>query len=314
MLLFLVASANAQVVEMKLILKDESILIGKQTLLKLEIIKHQKVEINNFPLLDSLSREIEVVDSVITSAGDTIRKVFTITSFKPGNYRISRIPLAFRFEENLDTVYSPELYLRVNSPEIDSKAEIKDIKPPLTLPFRLREIIPQAGLAMAIMAIFAAALFYIIRKLRKKNILEETNKLLPPHVLALRELDRIKEERLWQNGKVKEYYSRLSDTIRTYIEKRFDIPAMEYVSSETLNSFRKTMPHEELLVEMLDGILSTADIVKFAKGEPLPVTNQGNMDNAYLFVEQTKIEEQAPLANDASETEKLSENIKIEKE
>ena len=76
-----------------------------------------------------------------------------------------------------------------------------------------------------------------------------------------------------------------------YLENRFNIPSMEFVSSETMQSFRKTMPQEETLIQMLESILLTADTVKFAKGDPLPAENQGNLDNAYLFISQTKIVE-----------------------
>jgi hypothetical protein len=311
-LLFETFSVNAQLVQLNLSFKKDTILIGERTELRLDIIKKQQVVLQNFPLKDSLDKEIEIIDSVRNQRIDTLSLNLLVTSFKPGKYVIPGIPMGFSYENKLDTIYSPELVLTVLSPEINTKAEIRDIKPPLNLPFRLREIIPETGIVIGILLLTVALIVFIIRRMRKKKIFEEAEKALPPHVIALRELDKLKDEKLWQNGKTKEYYSRLSDTMRTYLEKRFYIPAMESVSSETLLAFKKSMPQEESLLEMLEGILHTADMVKFAKADPLPSDNQGYMDNAYLFIGQTKIEE--ILVNDVKtdEVEKQNEieNIK----
>jgi hypothetical protein len=314
--LFIIAAFQGygQIVELNLRLDRDTIRIGERTTIRLEIVRHQQVLLRVFPLRDSLNQEFEIIDSLVTVTADSLRQSYLITSFKPGRYSFSRIPLAFVFEGKTDTIFSPELLLTVISPEIDSKADIRDIKPPMNLPFRLREIIPETGIAIGILLILTLLTIFIIRRLRKKKILEEAEKSLPPHVIAFRELDRIKEEKLWQKGRMKEYYSRLSDTMRVYLEKRFNIRAMEYVSSETMQSFRKFMPHEELLGEMLEGILQTADMVKFAKEDPLPAVNQGNLDNAYLFIGQTKIEEIISLDDKTSETDNLNVNVKTGKE
>jgi hypothetical protein len=284
-------SGNAQLVELNLSLKRDTIAIGEQNSLKLDIVKHQKVILQYFPLKDSLNKEIEILDSLKTLTSDSLVYTLDITSFTAGQYLVPSIPLVFRYEENIDTMYSPELLLTVLAPQVNEQAEIRDIKPPLNLPFRLREIIPQTGLALGILLVLLVSILYLIRRFRKKIILEKAERLLPPHVVAFRELDLLKEEKLWQLGKIKEYYSKLSDIMRVYLEQRYNIPAMEFVSSETMHSFRKIMPLEETLIMMLEGILETSDMVKFAKADPLPAENQGNMDNAYLFVTQTKIEE-----------------------
>jgi hypothetical protein len=309
-LLFETFSVNAQLVQLNLSFTKDSIQIGERTELHLEIISHQNVILNNFPLKDSLDKEIEIIDSIRNQRIDTLSLNLLVTSFKPGQYKIPGIPIGFSYENNPDTIISPELSLTVLSPLIDSKADIKDIKPPLNLPFRLREIIPATGIVSGILIIIVLLVIVLIRRRRKKKFFEETERALPPHVLALRELDKLKNEKLWQNGKTKEYYSRLSDTMRTYLEKRFYIPAMEFVSSETLHAFQKLIPGEEVLLEMLEGILHTADMVKFAKADPLPSDNQGNMDNAYLFIGQTKIEE--ILVNDVK-ADDVEKQIEIEK-
>jgi hypothetical protein len=304
-------TGNAQLVELNLHLRPDTILIGERTELHLEIIKHHLVSLQAFPLKDSLNKEIEILDSLKNTSRDSMNLILHLTSFTPGQYKISRIPLVFSYENNTDTIFSPELLLTVISPEINNQAEIKDIKPPMNLPFRLREIIPKTGLVFGILLITILIIYIIIRRLRNKRIVEREEKSLPAHLFSLRALDRLKEEKLWQKGKTKEYYSRLSDIMRVYLEKRFSIPAMEYVSSETMLSFRVTLPNEEMLFEMLEGILQTADLVKFAKEDPNPAINQGNLDNAYLFIGQTKIEEITSLEEKIENIGKVNDNDKI---
>ena len=314
-ILWLIAafSGNAQLVELNQKLMRDTISIGERTELRFEIIKHPDVIFEAFSIKDSLNKEIEILDSLKTQSADSIKLKLLITSFTPGQFTIPRVPLIFRYGNNIDTIFSPELLLTVLSPEINSQAEIKDIKPPKNLSFILKEIIPETGIAVGILLILVLLIIFIIRRFRKKIIMEREEIKLPPHVLALRELDRLKEEKLWQKGKIKEYYSRLSDTMRVYLEKRFNIPAMEYVSSETMRSFRKSMSQDDMLPEMLEGILQTSDMVKFAKEEPLPAINQGNMDNAYLFIGQTKIEEVTSPEEKNNNMEKGNENDKITK-
>jgi hypothetical protein len=114
----------------------------------------------------------------------------------------------------------------------------------------------------------------------------------PAHIIALRELDRIKNEKLWQKDKIKEFYSDVTETLRIYIEDRFDIPAMEQTTDEILTNFkyRKELINEKLFGN-LSQILSLADLVKFAKYIPLPDDNNMTLVEAYFFVNATKKEE-----------------------
>ena len=117
----------------------------------------------------------------------------------------------------------------------------------------------------------------------------------PPYAIALRELDRIKGAKLWQQGKTKHYYSEVTDTLRRYIEGRFEIPAMEQTTAEILQSFRY---RRDLLTGKsfanLEQTLTLADLVKFAKYEPLPDDNSLALLNAYFFVNDTRPEERPP--------------------
>ena len=58
---------------------------------------------------------------------------------------------------------------------------------------------------------------------------------LPPHQLAMKEIERIKTEKIWQKGQSKEYYTELTDALRTYIKNRFGFNALEMTSSEIID-------------------------------------------------------------------------------
>jgi len=113
-----------------------------------------------------------------------------------------------------------------------------------------------------------------------------------PHVIALRELDRIKNEKIWQKDKTKQYYSEVTDVLRNYIEDRFEIRAMEQTTDEIMDSFkyRRDLLSEKSFTN-LGQILSIADLVKFAKYKTLPDDDNLTLVNSYFFVNDTKKEE-----------------------
>ena len=113
---------------------------------------------------------------------------------------------------------------------------------------------------------------------------------------AIKELDEIKQQKLWQQGRSKEYYTLITDTLRKYIEERFGINAMEMTSGEILDLIRKNSEAQSVY-DNLRQILQLADFVKFAKMNPLPDENDLSMMNAYLFVNQTKEEEMVELVD-----------------
>jgi hypothetical protein len=133
----------------------------------------------------------------------------------------------------------------------------------------------------------------------------------PAHLIALRELDRIKEEKIWQQGKIKLYYSEITDVLRQYIENRFDIPAMENTTDETITTFkyRRSLVDEKSF-ENLKQILTNADLVKFAKYEPLPDDNNMVLVDSYFFINQTKLVELIEVEKPTDDREGNDVNIK----
>ena len=282
-------ASYAQVVEVNAWLDTSAITIGEQVKLHLDIKKDPKSEITFPELKDTISTGIEIIktDSGENKDKQLSSRVYTITSFDSGRYELPSLPFVFRYNGITDTIYSSPLLLEVQTPVVDTTKTFMDIKAPLNTPLTLRETIPYILGSAGALLIAALIAYLIFRYRKKKPVFSKPVKVLPAHVIAFGELDILKEEKLWQSGNIKEYYVRLSDTIRKYLENRYGFNALECVTGEIMTEFKKVDRDGESTV-MLREILQTSDMVKFAKGDPLPSDNQMNLDNAYLFVEKTK--------------------------
>ena len=161
---------------------------------------------------------------------------------------------------------------------------------------------------------YALVLLLIWLYLRKKypHLLGEKEAqelLLPPHVVAIMELDRLKAEKIWKQGKNKKYYTELTDIIRKYIERRFQFNALEMTTDEILTLFKRDKSTQSVY-QNLSQILQLADLVKFAKIEPLESENELSIINSYLFVNQTKQEEVKSI--DEQKEELIKESLEEE--
>jgi hypothetical protein len=189
----------------------------------------------------------------------------------------------------MDTARSMPLMIQVFEPAVDTSEQIKPIKPPINTPVTLKELLPWVAMGVGawFLGTFIYALVWMQRQKRRDPEVFTLKPQEPAHVIAFRELDRLKEKKLWESGAVKEFYTRLTEITRSYIERQYGIPAMERTTHDILGAFRKVNTENGILDEMLSGLLELADLVKFAKEDPLPVDNQSNLNNAYLFVQKT---------------------------
>jgi hypothetical protein len=214
---------------------------------------------------------------------------YLITAFDSALYLLP----PFQVISDLDTVYSVELALKVSTIPVDTESgqfyDIKDIRKP---PFVLMDYLPGILLVLTILALIALAVYIIYRLKNKKSLVpfKKEEPYVPPHIRAIQKLDAIKAEKLWQMGKTKEYHSEITETLRKYIEERFEVGAMEMTSGEILSELKK-FGDADIAYDNLKQILILADFVKFAKYKSLPDENELSMMNAYLFVNNTKKEE-----------------------
>jgi hypothetical protein len=305
---------RAEEVKLKASLDSTQILIGDQVKLKFEIEVPAGVKVQ-FPILaDSLGSTVEVVERLKIDSTKLdknrlkLAQEFIVTSFDSGLHVIPAFPFLISYSGKTDTVNTNTALLKVYTiPKLDSimnalKGPI-DIKAPYEAPVTFKEVAPWIlGTILAAGLIFL--IFYYLKRRKENRPLFSAPKKPkePAHIIALRKLDQIKEEKIWQQGKTKEYYSMVTDALREYIENRFGINALEQTSEETITAFKlQKQLLDEVTFNNLKQILGTADLVKFAKYEPLPDDNNLVLVNAYFFVNQTKIEvvsESSAPAND----------------
>jgi hypothetical protein len=282
---------NSQYVEIRARLDTDRVLIGDQ--FNLNLLVSQPVGTNvTFPdIRDSLAGKIEVIgqgsiDSLIVNDRLELKRRILLTCFDSGLYEIPPLPFGIHSADWNDSLFSNPVFLAVNTVPLDSM--IRDIKQPIKVPVSFAEIYPYILIAIGAGAI-AYFIVYLVRKRKKKEpVFAPSKPQEPAHLIALRELDVLKDAKLWQRNEYKQYYSRLTEIIRNYIERRFNIPAMEQTTYEILQEWKKAGYSDRNLNDILKQLLNLADLVKFAREKPVPSDNEINLENAYVFVRNTK--------------------------
>ncbi|MCW9041530.1 MAG: hypothetical protein OQJ69_02835, partial [Flavobacteriales bacterium] len=209
-----------------------------------------------------------------------------ITSFDSGYYVIP----PFQFIVNGDTIESDPLLLEVQSMEVDTANAIFDIKQPLSEPFSIKDWLKDNWVWLAAILAALIGIFFLVRYLRREKPVVEEKIIpkIPVHEIALEKLRQLNEQQLWQNGRIKAYHSEISEILREYIEERYQVNALEETTSEIMHGLRLHQIPEELKLK-LSQTLTLADLVKFAKEQPLANENENSLTNAIEFVEATKM-------------------------
>lgn len=277
-------------------LAADTIMIGDQIALEVDISKDisdevrvpqfennkltDKIEIVGVPRIDTLSRDGRAM---------TLRLSYMITSFDAGVHQMAGFPIVYDNKGKSDTIVSADMIqLVVQTFDIDTtKQSIADIKSQLNTPLQwaeVKEVVLYSAVGVVLLAVL---IYFVIRfvKSRRRKIAARPSE--PPHITAIRELERLHSEKLPQAGKYKEYYSRITDTLRLYIEHRYGIGAMEMTTPEILEAVKNI--NEPKLTAKLNELFSLADLVKFAKWTPTIDESEEAFQTAYHYVEETKI-------------------------
>ncbi|MDF9829586.1 hypothetical protein [Parabacteroides sp. PF5-6] len=288
-------------------LDSAAILIGEQTTLSLTVTADKDRAVQIVLPGDTIMRGVEVLaiskpdSSVIENDRLLIKQDILITSFDSLLYLLPPMQVI----DGTDTIHSNQVALKVSTVPVDveNPEQFFDIKEVWKPPFVLADYYPLIfGILLGLFLI--CVVFYLVKRLRNKKSLipfKKEEPKLPPHLQAIKELDEIKQQKLWQQGRNKEFYTLITETLRRYMVERFGAGAMEMTSGEILD-FIKKQTEADSVYENLKQILQLSDLVKFAKIHPLPDENDLSMMNAYLFVNQTKIEE-APKPGEKPEEE-----------
>lgn len=277
-LLILLLLPTAMFAQLSVKVDSTNILIGDQINFSIEA---NILEGDSLPHFSNTVGALEIVskslvDSIKTEQGLQLAQSYVLTVWDSGVYYIPSV--------QFKSFVSDSIAIMVNTIEMAEDAELKDIKAPIHTPISFEELSPYL-LALLVLAL----LIYIIRwyvKNREKNPddIKTVERVIPPFIIALNELEKLNAKKLWQKDNVKEYYSELSEIIRTYIENGIGTPAMEIPTQEILFQLNQ----KGIDTSKLKELLTRSDLAKFAKAKPLQIDNEESLKIGYDFIHQTK--------------------------
>lgn len=290
-----------RVPELKVELIPDTIMIGDRFVLRLTVSKDatQRVAFPDGKLTPNDTLECLSVSPtylVERNGRDMVMgRDYTMMCFAVGKFDMGRFSVLYGDKNILDTIYSDagQAVLVVNGFDIDTaKMTIADIAPVRQAPFTFAEFVyyltsTPVLLSLLAVAVIVAAVLLLRRWRGKGGMAAKERDDEPAHSRAIRELEMLAQEKLWQNGHVKEYYTRLADVVRSYIARRYGFAALEMTTPEVLEGLRECSV-EERECRRAGELLELSDLVKFAKYVPGIERHNEAYNQAYIFVEETK--------------------------
>ena len=273
------------------------IFVGQQVHLTLtaHAKENAKVEFPVFQPTQYITPGVEVLNSeqrpdVSQDNGFMSRSmVYTLTSFDDTLYYLP--PMTVKIDGK--PYKSKSLALKVLTIEVDT-AHVDQFFGPKDVqdnPFQWSDWSLSFWLSV-LMLVLLAVTYYLYLRLRDNKPIIKTIRIvkrLLPHQKAMKEIEQIKADKMVSSENSKEYYTKLTDTLRKYIEERYGFNAMEMTSSEIIDKLTATQ--DENAISELRQLFLTADLVKFAKYSTLINENDRNLVNAIDFINQTKQED-----------------------
>lgn len=274
------------------------LLMGKTTKMHIEASMtgrptgHFFVDVSKFPEnVEPLAGEVSIKH--IGHNRYTMSQDIQLQSFDSGMYTIP--PAAYIAGH--DTAFAKPVALKVIPVNVDS---LKDIHPDpdvVDVKLKFTDHLPDVLVdywVWILLGLIAVGLFVAWWKIygpkKLKTVLApKPEPKLPAFMVALQGLKKLQSEHLCEKGLEKEYYTRLTEILRVYMQERFGINAMEMTSSEIITSLEALPADEAVSPAEMRNVLNMADFVKFAKVRPLPEDNIKVYDAAVRFVEDTKV-------------------------
>jgi len=302
--------ARAQGVAVELSIDSIQIVVGDQTKMRLNVTMPagKQLQMPEYKRAEPLIQGVEVLEQSVPDTTELdhgmvrVQRLYTITSFDDSLYQIP--PMAVKVDGK--EYMSEPAALKVLTIEVDT-TNTSQFFPPKDVqdnPFQWADVKLIFWLSILLIILCIAA-YYIILVLRGKKKIKFPLKImrrLLPHQKAMKEIEEIKASKLSSSENAKEYYTRLTDTLRKYIEERFGFSAMEMTSAEIIERLKAN--GDQKMIGELQELFQTADLVKFAKYSTLINENDMNLVNAVEFINTTKLEE---MPKEEIEKPKLSE-------
>lgn len=287
-------TAHAQL-SVKASLDSTRLVMGHITAVRLDIVDRADTPATLLVDKEQMPPQVEPVDWVDGDTTDIgnglveIKRALIIQSFDSGVYTLP----PFCLVSGRDTVRSNKLTIKVEPVDVSQMKDINPIADAIDFEKKWYDFLPDwlvdywLWMLLAVVVIAGGVAAYLIATRKVKVNIIPQKKKLPPYEIAVRRLNALKEAGLWERGQEKDYYTRLIDILRDYLQERFGINAMEMTSQQIVKALSANeatrMPNRHMR-----NIVEIADFVKFAKARPLPDDNVKAFNNAMQFVEETR--------------------------
>ena len=243
-----------------------------------------------WPKLEPRKMLVPGVEVISTSHPDPNSLLVTLTSFDGNLYPLP----PFKVKVNGKEMQTNELALKVVEVEVDTTQMNKSFGPKDVQdnPFLWSEWSSAFWLSVLMLVLIALGYWLYLRLRDNKPVIAHIKivRRLLPHQKAMKEIEQIKADKMVSSENQKEYYTKLTDTLRKYIEERYGFSAMEMTSTEIIERLTSTGDQQSL--DELRQLFTTADLVKFAKYSTMINENDANLVSAIDFINQTKLENQ----------------------
>ena len=257
------------------------------------------------PKLDNL-KGLEVVDTLkVDTLKNKLIQKFVLTGFDSGAFYIPRQQVFVKNQAYL----TDSLLVNVATVAVDTtkikQFPIKGIK---SEPLQFDDFKNLIYWIVGLLILIGALIYFFVIKKKKEEVEEVPEILLSPIEEAIQNLSSLDEKLLWQNNKIKQYYSELTEVIRHYIEREVKISAMENTSNElvdTLSDLQKTeaIIADKETIQQLNKLLQQSDLVKFAKSKPLSYEIEGDRKVAEFIIKNIKIKPVVVAEEDTEDAE-----------
>lgn len=281
--------------QIKASLDSLQLTMGQQTIARVDIVKSADATSELLVDKNAFPGQVEIIDWL---EGDTtdignglveIKRGLLIQSFDSGVYTIP----PFLLVSGPDTIRSNSLSLKVNPVDVTALTDIHPIADVAEFDSKWYDWLPDwitdywVYILLGVLIVAGGVCAYLIMSKKVNVTILPQKKRLPPDQIAFNRLNALKEAQLWEKGQEKEYYTRLIDILRDYLQERFGINAMEMTSSQILKALRANK-ETQLSHSCMERVVEIADFVKFAKVRPLPDDNVRAFSDSMQFVEETR--------------------------
>ncbi len=229
------------------------------------------------------------VSDIESDGGRIIRELsYILETYKASSYIIPAFDVKYkeRLKPETEVARTPEIFVEVVTVLDADASDVRGIKPPVSLDKRYFKLYIIIAIAFGVLLLIAAILHYVYH--RKQSETESIPEPLPAHQIAYNDLENLGAMDLISKGQIKEYYYRLSNIVRHYIENRFKLMAPERTTEEFLIEMTVTGKLTGVHKELVGNFLEHCDMVKFAAYGPDRGEIEGSFNSAKKLVDETR--------------------------